>query len=262
MTEWLGVIGETSNCYTICVEDISTMRQLWEHELQGSKPYLFNLAWQIIDAYPHRAWNLLICDDNGGRLPFLFVRTLLERAGYEIPVAYLAAGNRARAATSQVQYQEYVKGLLRPLSQPRVLFVTESAGTFGALRYVHSLIEPLGQVDFAVVASQKKPPQTLGRCFVGGYGITMAAHHIYQTFEAPKLSTSYVKVKAEGHQGHILTNLLEAPVPGEPYGHESNDPQFRELATFASKRMVELADEYWETEGPWHQKAERGKSRS
>ncbi|HEU5186984.1 MAG TPA: hypothetical protein VFT87_00620, partial [Candidatus Saccharimonadales bacterium] len=200
---------------------------IWEKELQGSKPYLFNLAWQVLNAFPRQTWNLAVCDDNSGRLPSLFISHLLQKAGHEIPMAYLAAGKKARAATSHAQYQKYVKDLLRPFKQPRVLFITESAGTFAALKYVHSLFNPLAHIDFAIVASHRMPPQNLGTCLVGGYGVYLAAHHTYQTFEAPKVSDAYVKAAAaEGLQGNILTNLQEEPVAGEPYGHRANTPQF------------------------------------
>lgn len=224
---------------------------IWEKELQSSKPYLFNLAWQILDAYPKRNWNLLVCDDNGGRLPSLFVKNLLQKAGHEVPMAYLAAGKKARGVTSHPQYQKYIDGLLSSIKQPRVLFITESAGTFDSLNYVHSLFKPLAQIDFAIVASHKKPPQNLGNCLIGGYGVYLAAHHIYQTFEAPKLSNDYIKAaSAKGPQGNVLTNLQEKPVAGEPYGHKEDTPQSPELAAYANRRMIQLANEYWKREGP------------
>jgi len=236
--------------------DTATAIQFWEHELTDVKPYLFNLAWQLVDAYPDYQWNVLICDDNSARLPSQFIQSVLRKAGYELPLRYISAGRKARAVTSPERYTEYVQQILDGVEQPKPLLISEAAGTFKTLRYLTQLFSVNGGIDTGLIASHIIPPKELGKVFVGGYGRGLAATHVYQTFEAPKLTADYQLVDNEPFQGHVLTNLQDSPVAGEPWGHESNDPAYSELAQHCAQRMDELADEYWRLAGKWHKARE------
>jgi hypothetical protein len=241
------------------------MVKQFEHDIENAAPYLFNLADQLLEAYPRHQWNMLIGDDTGGRLPTRFVRKAFEAQGIEIPTHYIMANHDGRDAVEPAVYQEYVRKVLSEVEDPRVLIVSEDAGAFRTLGYLKELFSSEGaQVDLAVGAIPRPAPETLEPFFAGGIGHTPNAA-MWAAFEkidvghqplakrvlrraVPGVVKRAIANKIPEQMPHATTypatNLDNIPHDNLPTATLHEDETYRSFAHYCYERMDQLADEY------------------
>jgi hypothetical protein len=219
----------------------------FDQRLQGAKPLLFNLAGQLIDAYPTHQWNVLVGDDTSGRLPTRFIRKVFEAAGVRIPTGYIAASRSVNSNKPLETYANHAERLAAKSGQDpaRVLLVTESAGeTLGSIRFTHDLIEPFAaSVDTAIVASRGTPNEGLGDVYAAAVGDENALGIIWKTFEHP------LQTRGEEQWSGALTNLNKNLDPSSAVAGLTGDTGYRHLAAHAYGSMDALAAQYWESQG-------------
>jgi|GEM_PF-4695065 len=224
---------------------LAKVSQQWQKALDQARPYLFNAAYQVVEAYAEHRWNILICDDASARLPAVFFREVLELSGYKVPLAHICANAVGRAQTDREVYRAYAGELLGKVPDPRPLLITESVGDGSGLRYLLKLFcEITSKVDVIVVASYYQLPSSFGDVYVGGYGAPFAVRIIHDTFESLRVTSAQCDVSEEPIPGALLAGRQYYPLPGEPFIRPTDDPQVRTLATHCIGRMKALAAEY------------------
>lgn len=118
---------------------LTEIKQRCQEALTQARPYLFNAAYQVVEAYPERRWNVLNCDDASGRLPSAFLRELLRLLGLKLPLVHICANAVGRAQTEHGIHQTYAEELLSMIPDPRALVITEAVGDGNGLRYLLKL---------------------------------------------------------------------------------------------------------------------------
>lgn len=232
----------------------------FEKGLLLSKPYLFNLADQLVTHYPQRNWNVLIIDDISARLPARFVRKVLETSfGLSLPMYFIQAGYLARQRVPKKQYSQYMHFIASNLaSDSRPLVISESAGTFATAKFLLELVaSEFHEVDFAVVVSKSVGDNLAANVYVGNEGQD-AGRAIYNTFEGGKEKSVF-------HLGRILPLLVKRIITrrfpqtitistqkltgvkrsNDPYVAASRDEDSGQLVHYFRKRMDSLAAEYF-----------------
>jgi hypothetical protein len=221
------------------------VKRQWRQMLSQAKPYLFNVACQVIEAYSECCWNILICDDASARLPAAFLQELFNLSGLNLPLVHICANAVGRLQTSREVYQAYAKRLLQDVPEPRALLISEAAGDCNGLHYLFGLFRPLvTEIDAAVVASYYRPPAQFGNVYVGGYGKQFAVRAIYEAFESVRVPSSHSGGCEEVLPGAVLAGMRPAPLPGEPFIRIARNPRARALSAYCLREMKELAAEY------------------
>lgn len=157
----------------------------FEAGLARAKPYLFNLAGKLINAYPEQKWDLLIGDDTGGRLVTHFVRQAMREQGIEMPVTYVCTSSAIRKSLPPSVYEAYVNKLADGPTRPRrPLLVTESVATGTSLRFIETqLTRRFATVDYAIGATRSaRTIDVAGNVYIGGVG-QWATQAIFRSFE-------------------------------------------------------------------------------
>ncbi|HSX34517.1 MAG TPA: hypothetical protein VLF62_02635 [Candidatus Saccharimonadales bacterium] len=221
--------------------------QQFDARLEGAKPLLFNLAGQLVNAYPEHQWNVLVGDDTSGRLPTRFIRKVFEAAGVRIPTGYIAASRSVNGGKPIETYTNHAERLASKsgTDPARVLLVTESAGdTLGSIRFTRDLIEPYAaSVDTAIVASRGTPGEDLGDVYTAAVGDEGALDVVWKTFEHP------LQTRGDEQWSGALTNLHKNLDPESAVAGVTSETGYRHLANHAYSRMDELAAEFWESQG-------------
>lgn len=225
---------------------LTEIKLRWQEALNQARPYLFNAAYQVIEAYPERRWNILICDDASARLPSAFLQELLGLLGLRLPLVHICANAVGRAQTSREVYRVYANKLLEKISEPRALLISEAAGDCNGLRYLFELFrEVTNEVDAVVVASFYRPPACFGNVYVGGYGARFAVRAIYEAFEALRVTARQRDGSEEPLPGATLAGRQLTPLPNEPFIRAAEDPEVQALWVHCLGQMKKLAAEYY-----------------
>jgi hypothetical protein len=228
---------------------LAEIKLRWREALNQARPYLFNAAYQVIEAYPDRRWNILICDDASARLPSAFLQELFSLRGLELPLVHICANAVGRAQTGREVYKAYAEELLSRVTEPKALLISEAVGDGNGIRYLLDLFhEAVTEVDTVVVASYYHRPVSFGNVYVGGYGARFAVRAIYEAFEALRVTARQFDGSEEPLPGAILAGRQLSPLPDEPFIRPTDDPEVRALSAYCLGQMKELAAEYYRIE--------------
>ena len=238
-----------------------------KEELLSSKPYLFNLADQLVTHFPERQWDALFVDDTNARLPARFLRKVLEdSSSRSLPMYFVQSGRLARGRVPKEKYFEYmhfIAGSLPPkkldFSQKRALVVSESAGTFETAKFLLDITSAeFDETDFAIVASRSSAINLDTNVYIGIYGKEIT-RIIGQTFEGAKEKSLFyfgrkilppsVRLKITRRFPQIVTESTQkmTGVKGSnnPYVAASRTENSARLAHLFRSRMNLLAQEYF-----------------
>ena len=239
--------------------------------LEKTRPYLFNLADQVLEAYPERQWGAIFVDDNNGRLPARFIRQILLQHNINLPMRFINGGRQARKNTSTQDYEDYIEAISQGLSYERVLLITEQTSRFEASSAIaRPLLSRFGEIDLASLnqaTEEIEPPEIFSKTFFGSSGpeattnvnLTFESIDILENIQGKKKRLIHrflpLAVRAEvwrRKQMHVdhgttypLTNLDQRLVEeSSPMARRSTETKFRLLAAHCFAQMNRLALEY------------------
>ena len=220
----------------------------FELALEAVKPQLFGLAGQLLEARQTRQWNVLIGDDTSARLPVRFVRKVFEGAGGPIDTQFISTSKSTRGVKEEGVFDARAQQMVQGHTEPRALIVTESAGTYNGLEFLHGVMEPHCQtLDTAIVGARVAPPEgmELGEVYIGGQGDD-AVKATWNAFENPlRLST-----KGRDDIGsEAVTGVTKNADPQSALASVALGGDFPTLPAYCYSRMDELAQEFLDGQG-------------
>jgi hypothetical protein len=183
-----------------------------ERRLPLVKPFLFELADNVISAAEDARWNVLIGDDVSGRLPAYFMRRVLGQAGFELPMHYVAGSKRLHDHLNSQAYDERLTHIHTSIGARtlRPLIITESIGTRATLNFLEEKLAPMSSAIESACLVAKFPE--LSATYNGGVG-KEASRTVFYTFESDSLATP--KRRAVATLRRLIPQAIKNHAPAE-----------------------------------------------
>jgi hypoxanthine phosphoribosyltransferase len=175
--------------------------------LPQAKPHLFTLADQLVAAAPETSWDVILCDDIGGRLPTYFMRRVLAESNHKVPTWYIAGSKRYREKFGPTAYEDYLESIATHLgkSSLSILLTTEITSSGDSLRYLVDKVASSGASSVQTASVVNKFPEQMRTTYAGAEG-RQAANDIYAAFEASPPNTW------KGKAGELVKRHIPEPV--------------------------------------------------
>lgn len=182
-----------------------------QQKLEPTRPYLYTLADELLMAERDH-WNVIIGDDTAGRLPTLFVRKVLQSAGYIAPTYFVAGSKQYRSVRGEVPYKERFAEIAADINEPlRPLVVTESIDTGEGISFLAEAAKELSEDGYtpevATVAVSKVGRQYA--TYAGGTG-GRALGHVWRAYESPPSEISKKQKIAKAALNTMPTSLKQS----------------------------------------------------